>query len=123
MQSSIGRELGATMPPLAVTPVVVAPLALLALLFPALFAGPLAVLKRWWVVLNVASVSRALYVARFTFAGFRRSLEETGAWWAKPPAFWLLRGALAAAGSTWALWRTPWLGEPGFRGPPRLEKV
>jgi hypothetical protein len=100
-----------------------APLALLAILFPALFAGPLAVLRRWWVVLNVASVCTALYVARFTFAGFRRTLDDAGAWWAKPWAFWLLLGALAAAGSAWAFWRAPWLGETGVRGPARLEKA
>jgi hypothetical protein len=111
------------MPPLAVTPVVVAPLALLALLFPALFVGPLAVLKRWWVVLNVASVCTALYVVRFTFVGFRKVIDESGAWWARPWVFWLVLSALAAGGSVWAFRRAPWLGEIADRGPTLLEKI
>jgi hypothetical protein len=111
------------MPPLAVTPVVVAPLALLALLFPALFAGPLAALRRWWAVLNVASVCTALYVARFTFAGFKRTLEGTGAWWADPAAFWLLLAACSALGAAWTFWRAPGPGATGVRGPARLDTV
>ena len=41
-------------PPPAVFPVVVAPLAALALLLTALLAWPLAALRRWWALLNVA---------------------------------------------------------------------
>src|SRR5262245_49233167 len=73
----------------AVTPVVVLPLAALALLFPALFAGPLRALRRWWVFFNVCTVSTALYTARFTFLGVKRRLSQSDAWWASPLAFWL----------------------------------
>jgi hypothetical protein len=92
-------------PPLAVIPVVIVPLSLLAMLLTALLAGPLAGLRRWWVVLNVAVVCAALYVARFTFEGVCRRLAETDAWWARPVAFWLALSLIATAGAAWVWYR------------------
>src|SRR5262249_29129984 len=92
-------------PLFAVTPLVVAPLAVLAMLFPVLFAGPLRALRRWWVVFNVCSVSAALYTTRFTFQGVKRRLAESDAWWASPVAFWLALALVAAAGAMWVWWR------------------
>ena len=88
----------------AVTPVVVAPLAVLAMLFPALFASPLRAFRRWWVFFNVCTVSTALYTARFTFAGVKRRLAQSDAWWASPLAFWLGLALVAAGGAVW-VWR------------------
>src|SRR6516162_11626934 len=96
---------------LAVIPAVVAPLALLAMLLPVLFAGPLRVLQRWWVFFNVCTVSAALYVARFTFLGVRRRLAQSDAWWASPLAFWFALALVAGAGATW-VWRRWRAGSP-----------
>ena len=108
-------------PLFAVTPLVVAPLAVLAMLFPALFAGPLRALRRWWVVFNVCSVSAALYTARFTFQGVERRLAESDAWWASQVAFWLALALVAAAGAVWVWWRqraaSPPAPKPGIGQP------
>ena len=95
------------MPPTspAVIPVVIVPLSLLAMLFTALLAWPLAVLRRWWVVLNVAILCLALYVVRFTFEGVCRRLAETDAWWASPVAFWVVLSLIATAGAVWIRYR------------------
>jgi hypothetical protein len=88
----------------AVTPFVLMPLTVLALLFPALLARPLAAVRRWWVFLNVCTVGTALYVARFTFPGLQRMLEEQPTWWANPAAFWGTLALVAAGGALW-VWR------------------
>jgi outer membrane protein assembly factor BamB len=98
----------------AVTPLVLAPLALLALLLPALLAGPLSVVRRWWVLLNVAIVGTALLTARFMFGGVRRRLDYNPAWWASPLAFWLALSLLAAAGAVW-VWRRQRRAKPADR--------
>jgi hypothetical protein len=79
----------------------------LAMLLPALFLGPLAALRRRWVVFNVLALAAGLYAVRFTFVGFRRTLERTGAWWTTPLAFWLALSLVAAAGLAWTLRRKP----------------
>ena len=91
-------------PLFAVTPLVLAPLAALAMLFPALFAGPVRALRRWWVFFNVCTVSTALYTARFTFQGVNRRLAQSDAWWASPLAFWLALALVAAGGAVW-MWQ------------------
>jgi hypothetical protein len=88
-----------------VIPVVVLPLAMLAMLLTALFAVPLAIVRRWWMVLNVAVAGIALYVVRFTFEGFCKQLDATDAWWARPSAFWAAVCVIAAAGAMWVRWR------------------
>jgi len=62
-------------PPLAVIPSVVVggPLALLAMLFPALFGGLLLVLRRWMAALTVASINSMLYMV---YSEFSSVLED-----------------------------------------------
>jgi hypothetical protein len=91
---------------LAVTPFVLMPLTVLALLFPALLARPLAVVRRWWVFLNVCTVGTALYVARFTFPGVQKRLAEQPTWWASPAAFWGALALVAAGGAAWVARRS-----------------
>jgi hypothetical protein len=74
------------------------------MLFPALFAGPVRALRRWWVFFNVCTVSTALYTARFTFQGVNRRLAQSDAWWASPLAFWLALALVAAGGAVW-MWQ------------------
>jgi hypothetical protein len=93
-------------PPVAVVPFVLVPLSAMAMLLTALLAVPVAAVRRWWVVFNVAVVCLALYVARFTFEGVCRRLDATGAWWASPAAFWAAPSLVAAAGAAW-VWRRP----------------
>src|SRR5262245_4832263 len=92
------------MSPFAVTPQVLAPLAVLGLLFPALVVGLFALLRRWWLVLNVGIVNSALYTACVIFAGVPRR-----SWWARGPYLWGAMALLcpgAARWSTLSSWRT-----------------
>lgn len=91
--------------PVAVIPVVIVPLSVLAMLFTALLAWLLTALRRWWVLLNVAVLCLALYVLRFTFEGLNRRLAETDAWWASPAAFWAALSLVATVGAVWVCYR------------------
>lgn len=88
-------------PLFAITPLVLAPLALVVMLVPALLSRPLAVLRRWLVLFNVTIVSLALFAARFLFRGVRRRMDATETWWTSAQAFWLTLALLAAAGALW----------------------
>jgi hypothetical protein len=90
----------------AVIPVVVVPLAALAMFLTALLAWPLAAVRRWWAPLNVACACSALYVARFTFEGVCRRFAEADSWWARPVAFWLALSGVAGCGAAWVWCRT-----------------
>jgi hypothetical protein len=109
-------------PLFAVTPLVLGPLAVLAMLFPALFAGPLRALRRWWVFFNVCTVTSALYIARFTFLGVKRRLSQSDAWWASPLAFWLVLALVAAAGALW-VWQRHRAASPAAPRPGGGEQV
>jgi outer membrane protein assembly factor BamB len=90
-----------TSPPLAVIPTVVVggPLAILAMLFPALFGGLLMVLRRWMALLTVASIDSTLYMLYFWF---RDDLPE--GWLQSPLALWMSMLVTAVIGTLWA-WR------------------
>ena len=109
-------------PFVAVTPVVVAPLAVLAMIFPAVFSGPLRALRPWWVFFNVCTVSTALYAARFTFLGVKRRLSQSDTWWASPLAFWLALALIAAAAAVW-VWRRQRAANPATPRPGVREQV
>ena len=113
------------MPPLpvAVIPVVVVPLSALAMLFTALLAWPLAALRRWWMLFNVAILCLALYVLRFTFEGVCRRLAETDSWWATPAAFWAGLSPVAAAGAVWVWHRRAMTGAYATTGSGAGEKL
>jgi hypothetical protein len=97
----------------AVIPVVVVPLALLAMFFTALLSWPLAAVRRWWAPLNVACTCAALYVARFTFEGVCRRCAEMDAWWASPMVCWMVLSAVAGCGAAWVWYRAEAALKPG----------
>src|SRR5262249_40406921 len=86
-------------PLFAVIPTVLVggPLAVLAMLFPALFAGLVLVLRRWAVALTVLSVDSTLYLAQQWF--LPRLLAS---WWGTPAALWLSISAVTLLGILWA---------------------
>jgi outer membrane protein assembly factor BamB len=84
-------------PVFAVIPTVLigGPLAFLAMLFPAVFAG----WKRWLAFLSVAATAGTLYTLHYWLGP-----QWTGRWWATPAALWTGLTLLAVAGAGWA-WR------------------
>src|SRR5262245_15190139 len=73
------------------------PLALLALLFPAVFAGLAVRLRRWLALLSVASLGSTLYLLRAWFQGPLRD-----SWWGSPAALWYTLALIALAGALWS---------------------
>ena len=73
---------------------------MLALLFPALFGGVLVVLRRWLVLLTVASTNSTLYM---THAWLIKRIEHT--WWGSPLALWIVMAVVTLLGAMWALVR------------------
>ncbi|HJT78433.1 MAG TPA: PQQ-binding-like beta-propeller repeat protein, partial [Gemmataceae bacterium] len=97
-----GRELRATGGPVfAVIPTVLVggPLAILALMFPAVFGGLILVFRRWLVVLSVVSIDSTLYVLHDWLAPWLG-----GSWWGSAQALWVIMTLLTVAGILWA-WR------------------
>ena len=88
-------------PLFAVIPTVLVggPLAILAMLFPAVFGGLILVLRRWMVALSVLSLNSTLYLVH-DWCG--RWLA--GSWWGTPPALWLTMTVVTLLGLLWA-WR------------------
>lgn len=86
--------------PIAVTPLVLAPLAVLGLLFPALVAGPFLLVRRWWVFLNVCTINSTLFAGCVVFRGVRVRY-----WWAAEPYLWGALGVVCLAGAYWAWYR------------------
>jgi outer membrane protein assembly factor BamB len=84
--------------PLAVIPSVAlgSAVAVLAALFPALFGGLMIVLRRWMVLLSVASINSTLYFLRSWFGG-----SFNDAWWGSSWALWLLMTAITMIGTLW----------------------
>jgi outer membrane protein assembly factor BamB len=102
-------------PLFAVIPTVGAPvLALLAMLFPALFGGLMLVLRRWMAGLSVLSLNSTLYLVQSWLAP-----SLLNSWWGTPQALWLAMAAVTLLGLWWA-WRRQ-LREPAFRTPGREE--
>jgi outer membrane protein assembly factor BamB len=75
------------------------PLAILAMLFPAVFGGLTLVFRRWMVALSVLSLNSTLYLAQ---DWCRRWLA--GSWWGTPAALWLTMTVVTLLGILWA-WR------------------
>jgi outer membrane protein assembly factor BamB len=78
---------------------VVGPLALLAMLFPAVFGGLMLVLKRWTTALGVLSVNSLLLFLQNWFGPFLIT-----SWWGTPAALWLAMSLATVGGTLWA-WR------------------
>jgi outer membrane protein assembly factor BamB len=84
----------------AVTPLVLAPMAALGMLFPALVAGPRALFRRWWVFLNVCTLNTTLYTACVVFTGVRKRF-----WWTRDPYLWSAMAIVCVSGAVWAWYR------------------
>jgi outer membrane protein assembly factor BamB len=82
-------------PPFAVIPSVLVggPLALLGMLFPALFGG----WWRWLALLSVLATNSTLY-----FLHYWLGPVYPEAWWSNPQALWMAMTLVAVAGTTWA---------------------
>jgi outer membrane protein assembly factor BamB len=75
------------------------PLAILAMLFPAVFGGLMLVMRRWLVALSVLSLNSTLYVLQ-SWYGHRLA----NSWWGTPLALWLTMLIVTVVGILWA-WR------------------
>jgi outer membrane protein assembly factor BamB len=80
--------------------VVIGPVALLATLFPAVFGGLALFLRRWTVLLAVASLASTLYLLHAWFNGW---LQET--WWGTTQGLWTALSLVSVAGAAWSLAR------------------
>ncbi|HTU22847.1 MAG TPA: PQQ-binding-like beta-propeller repeat protein [Gemmataceae bacterium] len=91
----------ATGPVFAVIPTVLVggPLAILAMLFPAVFGGLILVMRRWMVALSVLSLNSTLYALQ-TWYGPRLA----GSWWGTPLALWITMMIVTVLAILWA-WR------------------
>lgn len=95
-----GQGAGGTGPVFGVIPTVLAgPLALLALLFPAVFGGLMLGLRRWLAALSVVSLNSTLFLAH---GWFYPSFQ--GHWWSSPSALWAAMTLITLVGTLWA-WR------------------
>lgn len=91
--------LGYIAAPIALIPtfVIVGPLALLALLLPAVFGGLAFHLRKWLVFLTVLGVGSTLYLAHLWLHG---ALSRIG--WGSPQVLWGALAVLAFAGMAWS---------------------
>ena len=100
-------------PVFAVIPMfVVGPLALLAMLFPAVFGGLTLVLKRWTTALTVLSLNSTLLFLQNLFGAYLIT-----SWWGTPTALWLMMSLVTLAGALWA-WRKHALSLAASAAPP-----
>src|SRR6516165_663521 len=76
------------------------PLALLSLLFPALFGVLALVLRRWLALFSVISVVVTIYIFHAWFRGY-----FSGSVLASPAAIWVIMATLSLLGTLWAIWR------------------
>jgi outer membrane protein assembly factor BamB len=88
------------------TIIVYGPLALLAMLFPVLFAGLALWLRRWLVLFVIASLDSMLFLVR-AWVGPRQD-----SWWGSQMAWWGLLAATGLAGFAWS-----WVRQKGAQVP------
>jgi outer membrane protein assembly factor BamB len=88
-------------PVFAVIPTVLVggPLAILALMFPAVFGGLTLVFRRWLVVLSIISLDSTLFVLHDWLSPW---IKNT--WWGTPAALWAAMSLVTVAGLVWS-WR------------------
>ncbi len=75
------------------------PLAILAMLFPAVFGGLALVMRRWMAALTVLSLNSTLYFLQLWCVRWL-----VGSWWGTPQALWLTMSVVTLLGILWA-WR------------------
>src|SRR5262245_11992815 len=109
------------LPMLAIIPslVLFPPLALLGLLLPAIFGGWLSTLRRWRVLLLVATLDSTLYLVHFALRE-----ENKESWWARPATLWITLTLIALAGAIWAWrrWQAASAADPIFHPRPRVNE-
>lgn len=93
------KDEGASLFAVIPTVLVGGPLAILAMLFPAVFGGLALVMRRWLAALSVLSLNSTLYFAQDLC---RRWL--VGSWWGTPSALWITMSVIVSLGILWA-WR------------------
>ncbi len=112
-----------SVPVFAVIPtfVIIGPLALLAALFPAVFGGLALFMRRWLVLLSIASLNSTLYLVHTWFRGY---FKDT--WWGSPFALWMTLALVTLLGVIWSWWRQRSLiranAEVEAQLPPRSER-
>jgi outer membrane protein assembly factor BamB len=102
-------------PLLAVIPtfVIIAPLALLATLFPAIFGGLALLMRRWLVLLSIASLNSTLYLAHTWLHSY---FKDT--WWGSNLALWTTMALVTLVGVVWS-WRRHRVDQQAAVEPPR----
>jgi hypothetical protein len=93
--------------------VIIGPLALLAALFPVLVGGLALVMRRWAVLLSIASLDSTLYLAHSWFHGYLKD-----SWLGSPPSLW---GTLAV--TTLVGFCCSWRRQKSTAGPSRSEHI
>ena len=91
--SPTGGPLFAVIP----TFVILGPLAVLAALFPALFGGLALLMRRWIVLLSIASLNSTILLAHSWFSA---SLQ--GTWWGTRSGLWATLAAVSFVGLLWS---------------------
>ena len=99
--NAAGHVRAAGGPVFAVIPTVLigGPLAILALMFPAVFGGLTLVFRRWLVLLSVLSLDSTLYVLHDWLSPW---IGHT--WWGSPAALWVAMTVITVAALVWS-WR------------------
>ncbi len=93
------RADGTTLFAVIPTVLVGGPLAILAMLFPAVFGGLALVMRRWMAALTVLSLNSTLYFLQTCCVRWL-----IGSWWGTPQALWLTMSVVTLLGILWA-WR------------------
>src|SRR5262249_16428616 len=98
--------------------VIVGPLALLATLFPVLFGGLALLMRRWLVLLPIASLDSTLFVLHSWFRGRFQDF-----WWGSPAALWGGMTLVTLLGVVWSARRQRRLPVEASEVPPRSERI
>ena len=102
--------------------VIIGPIAVLAALFPAVFGGLALLMRRWLVLLTIASLDSTVF---FLHAWFRGQLGDS--WWGSQTALWSTMTIITLAGLVWS-WRRNRLAalanpEAVLQAPQRSERI
>jgi outer membrane protein assembly factor BamB len=102
--------------------VIIGPIAVLAALFPAVFGGLALLMRRWLVLLTIASLDSTVF---FLHAWFRGQLGDSG--WGSQTALWSTMTIITLAGLVWS-WRRNRLAalanpEAVLQAPQRSERI
>jgi outer membrane protein assembly factor BamB len=98
--------------------VILGPLALLATLFPAVFGGLALLMRRWLVLLTIASINSTLFLLH---AWLRGMLKDS--WWGTPTALWSVLTVVTLLGAFWSWHRQRTLPTLATATPRRSEQV